>query len=230
LRGSYASGVPQTKFYDYFGRYQASFARQVTGLSAKSLLHAGGPDAADAWDSKLRVKPASWQSPKRIYLVSSAGPDKRFDTVDDLMVYIEVRTGKVVGPPGSGSLDVEIEHDRGPFNGVAEITGSVVDPTGAIIPGAVVSVREISTGKTRTATARGDGRFTLSAVPAGEYAVQVAHPGFRIVSGKLTLNMAIGQCSPRSWMSAPCPKRWWSWLECPALLSALVLAVASAAV
>ena len=35
-----------------------------------------------------------------------------------------------------------MEHDRGPFNGLAEIAGSVLDPIGAMVAGARITVRE----------------------------------------------------------------------------------------
>ena len=46
---------------------------------------------------------------------------------DDLGAFLEVRYKKIVGPRTSGasSIDVNVEHDRGPFNGRAEITGTV---------------------------------------------------------------------------------------------------------
>ena len=107
----------------------------------------------------------------------SAGADQRFDTGDDLAAYLEVRTGKIVGRPDSGTssgfIDLNIEHDRGPFNGLAEIAGSVIDPTGAMVAAASVEVREVSTGKTRSAKTNAAGQFSLSAVPAGEYEVRV---------------------------------------------------------
>ena len=66
------------------------------------------------------------------YLVRSAGPDHRFNTADDLSVYLEDQSGNLVSPLGQGgSLNIAIEHERGPFNGRAEVTGTVFDPSGA---------------------------------------------------------------------------------------------------
>jgi hypothetical protein len=65
-------------------------------------------------------------------MVRSAGPDKQFDTGDDLTAYLEVRGRKPVGRPSSGAsrIDLNIEHDRGPYNGLAEIAGLGVGPAG----------------------------------------------------------------------------------------------------
>ncbi len=64
-------------------------------------------------------------------------------------------------------LTLKIEHDRGPFNGLAEIVGTVTDPTGAVVPGASVEAHEISIAKPRTATTNAAGQFSLSGLPAG---------------------------------------------------------------
>ncbi len=59
-------------------------------------------------------------------MLRSAGLDKRFDTGDDLVSYLEVRTVAATGRPSvrKDGIGIDIEHDRGPFNGLAEIAGS----------------------------------------------------------------------------------------------------------
>ena len=179
--------VNQTKLPEFSGRYRARLVAAVLKVRPNDLTKDGGPRLRDAWDTDLRVEHVSWNP--HYYLVRSAGPDKQFGTADDMGIYVEVRTRKVVGRPSSGVLSLDIEHDRGPFNGLAEIVGSVVDQTGAAIPGASVMVREISTGKERTASANAKGEFSLAAVPAGNYQAQVFCAGFQIVSRNLILNV-----------------------------------------
>ena len=168
--------VPQTKYAEYAARYRTQFLAQVRqGLSRAyeqnrgDVTQNGWPELRDAWDTVMRIEHATWNPAGKYYLVRSAGPDRRFDTADDLAAYMEMRTGNIVGRPGSGNIDLKIEHDRGPFNGLAEIAGSVVDQLGAGLGGAVVEVREISTGKARTARTNAAGQFSLAAIPAGEY-------------------------------------------------------------
>jgi len=193
--------APQAKYAEYSGRYQTRFLSQVRQLSESlsrayaenpeggdltkvAARMAGRPELCDAWGVGLRVE-RGWGSPQqRYYLVRSAGPDKRFDTGDDMAAYLEVRARRIVGRPSSGpsAIEANIEHDRGPFNGRAEIVGTVVDRSGGALEGTSVTVREASTGKVRTAGADADGRFRLAALPAGEYEV-VAGP----VSKRLTL-------------------------------------------
>ena len=49
----------------------------------------------------------------------------------------------------------------------AEFNGNVVDQSGAILPGANITLTEESTGLMRTATTGDSGRFVISAVPPG---------------------------------------------------------------
>ena len=73
----------------------------------------------------------------------------------------------------------------------ATILGAVRDGTGAVVPGAVVSTRNIETGQTRTATAGGDGAYRFSALPVGSYEVRVENPGFQTqIRSGLTLAVA----------------------------------------
>jgi len=201
----FGGDVPMTKHPEYASRYQARFLAQVSRL-AKSLTlayrqdseggdltkvfakmkNAGGADLRDAWGTELRIDPVPWYR-TRYYVVRSAGADQRFDTGDDLEAYVEVRTGNLVGRPDSGKIALNIEHDRGPFNGLAEIVGTVADQSGATVPGARVAVLEVSTGKTRTAKTNADGQFSLSGLPAGDYRIRVSSPGFRRASRELTI-------------------------------------------
>ena len=60
----------------------------------------------------------------------------------------------------------------------AQITGSVKDSSGAIIPGATVTARNVDTGLTRTAVTEGSGEYRLPSLPPGRYAVAVELSGF----------------------------------------------------
>jgi len=61
----------------------------------------------------------------------------------------------------------------------ARITGVVVDPNGAVVPGAKVTLREEATGTSRTAATDNQGRFALSGLAAGRYRLSIAREGFR---------------------------------------------------
>ena len=60
----------------------------------------------------------------------------------------------------------------------AQITGSVKDSSGAIIPGATVTARNVDTGLTRTAVTDGSGEYRLPSLPPGRYSVATELSGF----------------------------------------------------
>src|SRR5256885_12158373 len=59
------------------------------------------------------------------------------------------------------------------------IDGTVVDPTGAAVPGAEAAVTNIATGQLLKATTNERGEWALPAMAAGEYKVLVSKPGFK---------------------------------------------------
>lgn len=58
------------------------------------------------------------------------------------------------------------------------IVGTLTDETGAAIPGAVVTTRNLGTGQERTVTTGGSGEFTVTNLQIGHYSVRVTHEGF----------------------------------------------------
>src|SRR5882672_10945949 len=70
----------------------------------------------------------------------------------------------------------------------ATILGTVKDSTGAVIPGAAITAKNVETGLTRTGVSAEDGSYRFSALPVGSYEVRVELPGFRTgVRSGLTL-------------------------------------------
>jgi uncharacterized protein YfaS (alpha-2-macroglobulin family) len=200
--------LPQTKAQEYRQRYQQAFADRVkeiaAGLSESSGRGVHGGDLPvqfaalaekeplrfeDAWGTSLRLSPSRWwsQGSIKLYEVRSAGADRQFDTGDDFEVLIESRTGTVVRSPGQRPIGIRVEHDRGAVNGLAEITGSATDATGAVIPGATVTVRRVKTAGQRRAITGPDGGFSLPGLPPGTYQIEMSAPGFEMASGQVTL-------------------------------------------
>jgi uncharacterized protein YfaS (alpha-2-macroglobulin family) len=196
--------LPRQKLAAYEQRYRAAFVNQVTGIAAQLSAHNGahpsditksfaalanGSAPRDSWNTPLRIEPAMWaRGRNRFYLVRSAGPDRQFNTVDDLAVYLQERTGLVTGTPNQGgSFDLRIEHDRGPSGNRAEITGTIVDASGAVIPGATITARNLADQSARTTHADNQGRFTLAALPAAPYRIEIASPGFERLSNQFAL-------------------------------------------
>jgi hypothetical protein len=63
--------------------------------------------------------------------------------------------------------------------GTGTLTGTVVDSTGAALPGATVSATAANTGSVRTVVSSEAGLFRLAALNPGRYSVRVELPGFR---------------------------------------------------
>jgi hypothetical protein len=61
----------------------------------------------------------------------------------------------------------------------AVISGTVDDPTGALVPGAAVTAIQQQTDQRFTAVSDAQGRFSFPRLPAGNYKMEVIHPGFR---------------------------------------------------
>ena len=68
--------------------------------------------------------------------------------------------------------------------GKGAITGTVSDPTGAVVPGATVIATNDATGVAVSATSASAGEFTISPLDAGIYTVSVKAPGFESIVQK----------------------------------------------
>jgi outer membrane receptor protein involved in Fe transport len=69
----------------------------------------------------------------------------------------------------------------------ADVTGSVVDESGGVLPGATLTLS--GPAGTRTAVSGADGKFTIANVPAGTYKLTASLPGFA-AAGKDAVTVA----------------------------------------
>ena len=70
------------------------------------------------------------------------------------------------------------------------IRGTVIDPSGAVIPGAAVTARQAETGLSRMTTTDRNGNYVLLELPVGHYRLQVTAKGFQeYVQDGITLNV-----------------------------------------
>lgn len=60
-----------------------------------------------------------------------------------------------------------------------QITGTVRDNTGAVVPNAQVTISNPAQGITRNAVTNGDGDYLAAGLPAGEYEITISAPGFQ---------------------------------------------------
>ena len=71
-----------------------------------------------------------------------------------------------------------------------QITGTVADAAGAVVPGAAVTVTNLATSLTREVTTGDEGDFAVPLLPPGRYRVEVAAGGFkRAVVTELEVNV-----------------------------------------
>src|SRR5688572_26775567 len=61
----------------------------------------------------------------------------------------------------------------------AQITGSIKDQSGAVLPGVEISVTQTATGAARTAISDETGSYVLANLPIGPYMLEATLPGFR---------------------------------------------------
>lgn len=192
--------IPQTKLYDYLNRYNTQFQENAKKIAAilrreiasdpnennlekvfKKLANSGKPEFRDAWGTKLQLVHPSWYQDNAVYQLRSAGIDKTFDTNDDQSTFLYFRRSKIVTTAADGDthLHANIEHNRGPNNGLADIAGIAVDPSGAVIPDAIITITNMSTNNSRTLRTNAAGEFHANALRPAIYNVVVTSPGFR---------------------------------------------------
>jgi len=72
------------------------------------------------------------------------------------------------------------------------LTGTVTDPSGAVIPGANVTVVSASNGKQREVLTNGDGIYRVPKLPAGNYLITFSSDRFRPLRFE-DVNLEVGQ-------------------------------------
>jgi hypothetical protein len=79
-----------------------------------------------------------------------------------------------------------------PPQATGSMTGQVVDATGAVVPGATVTVTHDSSGQSATAKTDPAGNFTIHNFPVGPTSMKVTAPGFSVVQLQ-GLTVSVGQ-------------------------------------
>src|SRR6202521_4620563 len=71
------------------------------------------------------------------------------------------------------------------------ILGTVTDPSGAVVAGATVKVRNVATGLERTTATSADGSYAVPELPIGSYSVTVSLAGFQTaITSDVDVNVA----------------------------------------
>ncbi|MBV9397440.1 MAG: TonB-dependent receptor [Bryobacterales bacterium] len=88
----------------------------------------------------------------------------------------------------------------------AVLSGTVTDPSGAVIPGANLTAKSAETGAARETITDAGGRYVFSALPAGEYEIRAGKTGFadhvrggvNLIAGQsasLDITLRVGEAS-----------------------------------
>jgi Carboxypeptidase regulatory-like domain len=72
------------------------------------------------------------------------------------------------------------------------ILGTITDTSGAVMPGATVTLRNTGTGLVRTVVTDADGEYTAPSLPTGKYAVSAELSGFKTVT-QPDINLGVDQ-------------------------------------
>lgn len=74
----------------------------------------------------------------------------------------------------------------------SSLAGTVTDPSGAVIHGASVTVRNVSTGMDRVTESDHTGRYQMLALPVGDYEIMVTKSGFAQAT-RTGIHLVVGQ-------------------------------------
>jgi D-aminopeptidase len=72
----------------------------------------------------------------------------------------------------------------------ARLIGTITDATGAVIPGAAVTVTNTANARTVTTQTGGAGEYVVNALTAGRYHIDVKAPGFKSAAADFTLEVS----------------------------------------
>ncbi len=98
----------------------------------------------------------------------------------------------------------------------ANLSGTVTDPSGALISAATVMAKDVDTGAVRSTATDAGGRYQFSALPVGEYEIHASKPqfteavrtGVHLVVGQsasVDMQLQVGQPSQQVTVSADAP-------------------------
>jgi hypothetical protein len=76
------------------------------------------------------------------------------------------------------------------------VTGTVADATGAVIPGATITLANPVSGYTRTQTSDSSGHFQFVNVPLNPYQISVTNPGFQTFTRRVDVNSTVSRALP----------------------------------
>jgi hypothetical protein len=123
--------------------------------------------------------------------------------LEEIMVFAHTRslTKSLVAAIAAGCLVLGVIAASAQSTGNSTVSGTVLDPSGAVVPNATVEIRNPVSGFSRTATTDTQGKFSFPNVPFNPYHVTVTGKGFvpytqdvdvrSVVPTSLSVNMRV---------------------------------------
>src|ERR1700730_11631124 len=74
----------------------------------------------------------------------------------------------------------------------ATVNGTITDPSGAVVPGAELTLKSLQRGTTAKATSGSDGLYSFPNIEPGTYELSAAAPGFRPLT-QTGISLVVGQ-------------------------------------
>lgn len=87
------------------------------------------------------------------------------------------------------SLTLLVTSAYGQNANTGTVIGVITDPSGAVIPGATVTLHDAGTGQERTATTNEVGRYNFASVNPGNYSIKATAAGFRSTASNVTVEV-----------------------------------------
>src|SRR5580658_2626473 len=89
-----------------------------------------------------------------------------------------------------------------------DLTGTVTDPSGAVVPSATVTLKNNATGATRNTQTNSSGAYRFSLLQPGNYTVGATASGFSKAETTASINVGRATAPDVNWQSAAVRRRW----------------------
>ncbi|HEX8118562.1 MAG TPA: alpha-2-macroglobulin family protein, partial [Pyrinomonadaceae bacterium] len=149
-----------------------------------------GAEGRGAEGAKRKARPVT----QTLYALTlmSAGPDRREGTRDDFTLAYYTSLGEE--QTAEDSAPVPAARGVTFSGGTGAVTGTVIDPQGAVISGATVTAKHNFVDFEASTTTDDNGLYLLRNLPSGVYTLKISSPGFvqftlsgvRVLSSNLT--------------------------------------------
>jgi hypothetical protein len=82
---------------------------------------------------------------------------------------------------------LQMARETNSANTLSEARGNVTDQSGAVVPGATVTLQQLSGTANGKAVTNASGQFVIASLPSGRYELQITSPGFQTMTRKFDL-------------------------------------------